>query len=112
MKISMGKDISVIKEFILKCRRDEGIPMFKTKFAGKTFENKVLAVCWGGRDGLDSMWIDVSPETFKFLEEGREDWIRFMEKYGTPEEIKEAYRYGIYIPPKVWIPPTKLPKIK
>ena len=81
--------------FILGCRRDKGLPIFKTKFAGFQFEvdNKpaVMAVCWAGQDMWGSqMFVDVPKEDIKLIEEGTGDWRRLIEKYGTPEEIKMA----------------------
>jgi len=88
-----------VKDFILACRRDEGIPMFKTKFAGQRFlGNGVLAICWGGRDGVGSVFFtDVPEEDIKLLEEGIGDWRRLLNKYATKEEILEAESYGIYL---------------
>jgi len=104
---------SSVKEFILACRRDEGIPMFKTKYGGIPFmidhSNAVIAICWAGRDAVDSkVFTDVPGEDLKLLEEGYGDWRRILHKYGTAEEIAEAKRYGIYV--SSWRLPKILPK--
>ncbi len=87
---------------ILECRRDEGIPVFKTKYAGKRFEiggkPAVLMVCWGGHDNVGAYFFkDVPPREVEELEENVGDWRNLLEKYGTPEEIREAESYGVYI---------------
>lgn len=89
-----------VTEWILACRRDEGIPMFKTKFAGLQFSIKnkpaVLAVCWGGHDTAPSvMFTHVPHNDLKLIEEGIGDWRRLIEKYGTEEEKREAFKYGV-----------------
>ncbi|HEX68392.1 MAG TPA: hypothetical protein ENG13_04940 [bacterium] len=88
-----------VKKFILACRRDEGIPMFKTRFAGQRFwGNGVLAVCWGGHDNVESKFFyGVPKEDLELIEESIGDWRKLLRKYGTPEELEEAESYGIYL---------------
>lgn len=90
-----------VKDFILNCRADEGIPMFKTKFGGLRVWGKhgVLAVCWGGHgNAKDSVvFTDVPDEDIKLIEEGFNDWRRLLQKYGTPKDVETAESFGIYI---------------
>lgn len=91
-----------VVNWILKCRKDEGIPMFKTKFAGLHFkvdsEPAVMAICWGGHDGVPSViFTKVSKEDLEIIEEGIGDWRKILEKHGTKYDIEEAERYGIYL---------------
>jgi len=83
--------------FIMTCRRDEGIPMFKTRFAGRRFpRNGVMAICWGGKGmAPDSMmFINVPEDELRFLEENVGDWRRLLKKY-NPRLLKEAERYYV-----------------
>jgi len=102
---------SAVKEFILECRRDKGIPMFKTKYAGiqLSMDNHplALAICWAGEDFVGSrVFTDVPKEDIKLMEEGFGDWKRLLNKYGSPKDLEEAKRYGIYV--KSW----HLPRIQ
>ena len=59
---------------------------------------KVLMVCWGGHDNVGAYFFkDVPPREVEELEENVGDWRNLLEKYGTPEEIREAESYGVYI---------------
>ena len=91
-----------VVDWIVECRRDEGIPMFKTKFAGLHFkvdtEPAVMAICWGGHNGAPTvMFTNVPRNDLKLIEEGIGDWRRLILKYGTRLDIEEAERYGIYL---------------
>jgi len=93
---------SAVRDFILACRRDKGIPMFKTKYAGIPLEIDhspvAIAICWAGEDFVDSkVFTDVPKEDLHLLEEGFGDWKRLLRKYGTEKEFEEANKYGIYI---------------
>jgi len=101
---------SAVRNFILECRRDLGIPMFKTKYANVplTIDGKpvAIAICWAGEDFVDSrVFTDVPKEDIKLMEEGFGDWKRLLLKYGTEKDLEEAKRYGIYV--RSW----RLPKI-
>jgi hypothetical protein len=91
-----------VVEWILACRKDEGIPMFKSKFAGVHFQVEgkpaVMGVCWAGRDGVGMvMFKDVPESDVRLIEEGVGDWRKLIEKYGSREEIEKAESYGIFI---------------
>jgi hypothetical protein len=91
-----------VVEWILACRKDEGIPMFKSRFAGVPFkidkENAVMSICWAGHDGVGSIMFKNVPESdLKLIEEGVGDWRKLITKYGSSKEIEEAESYGIYI---------------
>ncbi|MHA1866363.1 MAG: hypothetical protein ACTSWZ_07645 [Candidatus Heimdallarchaeaceae archaeon] len=99
-----------VVDWIIACRRDEGIPMFKTKFARLPFkvggEPATMAICWSGHDGVPSvMFTHVPKNDLKLIEEGFGDWRKILTKYGTKRDIEEAEKYGIYIKG------FKLPKI-
>ncbi len=100
-----------VVKFILACRRDEGIPMFVTRFAGKPLkvDGKGIAIakCWGGRGTIEGTYFfDIPKEDYEMLEENIGDWRKLLEKYGTSEQIREAESYGIYLKG------FKLPKIR
>jgi len=94
-----------VKEYILECRKDKGIPMFKTKYAGVHLSignsPATIAMCWAGEDVVGSkIFTDVPKSDIDLLEEGFGDWKRLLMKYGTARDLEEAKRYGIYV--KSW----------
>ena len=94
-----------VKEYILECRKDKGIPIFKTKYAGVHLSignsPATIAMCWAGEDVVGSkIFTDIPKEDLHLLEEGFGDWKRLLMKYGTARDLEEAKRYGIYV--KSW----------
>lgn len=91
-----------VVDFIMRCRRDEGIPMFIPDMTGLElmYEGRpaVMAKCWAGRGTApDSMvFVDVPREDVEFIRAGRSDWRRLLTRF-APEKMAEASRYGIYI---------------
>lgn len=90
-----------VLSYIEACRKDKGLPIFKTKFAGIEFEidrkPAVMAVCWAGNDLVGSVvFTDVPKEDIELLEEGVGDWRRLVKKY-APEKLSELEKYGIFI---------------
>jgi len=83
-----------VTEFITQCLKAEGVPMFKTKFAGKPFvvEGKqgVVAICYGGTymEPFSRIFIDISPEDLKLIKEKVGEWEILLKKY-APEKLKE-----------------------
>jgi len=91
-----------VVNYILACRADEGLPIFKTRFGGLPLESDgkkaVMAICWGGHELVSSKaFVDVPEEDLKLIEESVSDWRKLIEKYGTEEEKKKALSGGIYI---------------
>ena len=91
-----------VVDWILACRADEGIPMFKTGYAGLKFAvaNKpaVLGICWGGRNTAPSvLFTHVPHDDLELIEEGIGDWRKLIDKYGSEKEKREALKYGIYL---------------
>ena len=83
-----------VTRFIVACLRAEGVPMFKTKFAGRPYriEGKpsVVAVCYGGGWGepFSRVFVGVPPEELKLIKERVGEWRILLEKY-APEKLKE-----------------------
>ncbi len=94
LKAPWNKDY-VIK-FILDCREDGGIPMFRTKYAGIPIEyagtRAVIGICWGGRGNApDSILLyDVPKDVVKELEREKGDWKYLLMKYGDLQELISA----------------------
>lgn len=91
-----------VKEFIMECRKDKGVPMFRTEYGGMGFKvgksPAVQAICWAGEDLVGSrMFTDVPKKEVDFLEESFNDWRRLIKRWGTKKEIKEAQKPGIHI---------------
>ena len=90
-----------VKNFILACRRQGGIPMFVTHFAGMPFKfdssRAVLSKCWGGSGPEISRYFYKVPEKdVELIEESTGDWRKLLSKY-SPQSLPEAEKYGIYI---------------
>lgn len=88
-----------VLRFIEECRRDEGLPMFKTRFAGHRLPY-VIGICWGGHGNFkDSEYFEKAPEEdIRFLEEGFHDWQRLLMKWGYAHELSElSNKYGLYL---------------
>ena len=88
-----------VADWVYRCRViDKGIPMFKTRLFGVRLPgNAVLAVCWGGRDEVGSVYFTDCPTTFiDLVEHSKSDWRTVLKMY-APEKYEEAVRAGIYI---------------
>jgi len=89
-------------EIGLTCRRQEGYPMYLSKFAEIPFrvegEPAFMMKCWGGKGPeITTVFTHVPKEEIKDIEEDIGDWARRIKKFGTPEQIRENEEYGIYI---------------
>lgn len=84
-----------VGDFIYQCRRDGGVPMFKTKYAGKRFEigNKpaVLGICYGGRGmAKDSQWFKNIPEhELELVERETGEWRELAIRHLPWEKAEE-----------------------
>ena len=91
-----------VVDFILECRRDEGLPMFVPDIGDVelTYKGKpaVLAKCWAGHGRApDSVvFVDVPEEDVSFIKAGKSDWRRLLNRF-APEKMAEATRHGIYV---------------
>jgi len=87
-----------VTRFIVSCLRAEGVPMFKTKFAGRPFvvEGKpsVVAVCYGGGWGepFSRVFVGVPPEELKLIKERVGEWRILLEKYLSKEELEKLMK--------------------
>ena len=87
-----------VKNFIVACRKDKGIPMFRTRIFGKRIENAVIGVCYGGEDRVPSkIFVNPPEKDVEFLEEGVGDWRRLLEKWNFIKELEECKREGILL---------------
>jgi len=108
-------DRDTVMGFIEACRRDKGIPIFKTRFAGvpiwSTDHKNVLAVCWGGEGNApDSViFTDVPEEDFYDLERRIGDWRYLTMKYAGMKKLKELLEIPVRVYGGGWrLIPTKL----
>ena len=87
-----------IAKFIVDCRKDKGIPMFKTKFVERRFEYKgkpaVWGICWAGEEKVTNsiLFTEANEEDIKRMEEGTGDWKWLINKYGTEEQRREVFK--------------------
>jgi len=91
-----------LMKFILDCRADKGLPIFKSRFAGIRFMGKegyeVMGLCWAGHNLVGSrMFTNIPKEDLTLIEEGISDWRMLLNKYGTLEDKEKAYKEGIFI---------------
>ncbi|HDO19246.1 MAG TPA: hypothetical protein ENG74_00810 [Thermoplasmatales archaeon] len=84
-----------VGDFIYQCRRDGGVPMFKTKYAGKRFEigskPAVLGICYGGRGmAKDSQWFKNIPEhELELVERETGEWRELAIRHLPWEKAEE-----------------------
>ena len=92
-----------VKRFILECRADGGIPMFRTHYAGIPFEyagqRAVVAICWGGygRAPDSVLFFNVPEDIIKELEREKGDWKFLLLRYGTVEDLIKAMKYPVIL---------------
>ena len=91
-----------VVEFIEKCRKDCGIPMFKTAFFFKATDEQgnpvVFGHCWGGYGKAPDMvvFVDVPPEDYNFVKLVKRDWEALL-KFYAPEKLPELESLPIII---------------
>ncbi|MBW2672721.1 MAG: hypothetical protein JRD89_04785 [Deltaproteobacteria bacterium] len=95
-----------VVDFILSCREQGGIPIFKTRFAnvslGVDGKPAVLAVCWGGMGPeLSRVFTDVPSEIREEMEKRASDWLWLLERY-APQKAAIA-RYKPVVIPSAWM---------
>lgn len=84
-----------VVEWIEKCRKARGIPMFRTKYGGVEFLDRegrpmMLGVCWMRSDEVPSTWFYNVPEkAYEIAENYLGEWRWFLWKYGGGEERGE-----------------------
>jgi len=84
-----------VAKHITECREDEGIPMFRTRYLGP-LDGHVLMVCYGGIGRKPGVWFKgVPPEDIRLMESKGGEWLDLLDKYGTPEQKKRAFRAGV-----------------
>jgi hypothetical protein len=91
-----------IGEWIEKCIRSGGLPMFRTRFAGARWDDdKVLAVCYGEEEPPISggFFTGVPKDEIDRMEQSTGDWRWVVDKYGSSE--LKAYVHERYRPPKI-----------
>jgi len=92
-----------VADYIVACRTDGGIPMFRTRYGEqplKTPDDKrvVLAVCWAGKGTMEGQFFVNVPEgDIETLERTVGNWKFLIEKYGSPEDVKAAYEAPVIL---------------
>jgi hypothetical protein len=75
----IGSGMEAVRSFARRCLDAGGIPIFKTRFGGKRFENNaVIAACWGKGDVVKGGKItNVPTDVIEKMEKTRGDykWI-------------------------------------
>jgi len=82
-----------VADWIVECRKDGGLPLFRTRYGGERFDDLVLGVCWAGRGRVEGEWFrNIPKEDLELMETKMGEWKDLVEKYGTPEQVAEAMR--------------------
>jgi len=99
---------SSVMNFIESCRNDEGIPIFKTKFAGVPIWSVngrgVLGICWAGKGKApDSVvFTNVPDDIYEEIERKKGDWRFLTVKYEGLEKLKELLEKPVRLYTKRW----------
>lgn len=75
--------------FIKRCLDANGVPTFRTKYAGRPFEvdgkRAVVVMCWGGeglnKEPFSRVFYDVPEEDYQIMEKLSGEWRYLFEKY-------------------------------
>ena len=80
----IGRGLAALKDWVEKCLRADGIPIFRTKFAGKRLPNNgVIVACYRAGKEVKGGTIEEIPIDFiEKMEEGTGDWKWIVEKHG------------------------------
>jgi len=80
----IGRGLAALKDWVEKCLRADGIPIFRTKFAGKRLPNNgVIVACYRAGKEVPGGTIEEIPIDFiEKMEEGTGDWKWIVEKLG------------------------------
>ena len=85
-----------VAKSIAACRADEGIPMFRTRYAGKRMDGNVLMVCWGGRGTVEGKWFNDVPESdLELMESKGGEWKELVQKYGDKKLVEQSMLAGV-----------------
>jgi hypothetical protein len=72
---------SNIRDFIKLCLNYGGVPVFRTRYAGKRFDNLVLGVCYRGRVKAHMWFKNVPSDILDLMERTTGDWRWLLERY-------------------------------
>jgi len=85
-----------VKNFIVACRRNEGLPVFRTRVLGKKVKDYVFGMCWGAEEKVPSKVFMILPEEkVDYLKEDDDDWKRLLKRWGFTKELEECEWYDI-----------------
>ena len=89
-------------EMGLLCRRQEGYPMYIASYADMPLrvngKPSFFTKCFGGRGPeMKITFTDVPESEIADIRENIRDWERRLKRFGTPEQIAEDKKYGIYL---------------
>ena len=85
---------SKLLEFVIRCRENRGIPLFRTRYASVPIYHKdkraIYVVCWGASDKVRSTaFYDVPEEVVSTMESMKGEWKWILAESLIPEEVKE-----------------------
>jgi len=77
-----------VTDFIVSCREQGGVPMFRTRFAGLPYETPegkeaAVAVCWGGvGPEISTAFTELPRDVVETLSRRRTQWDWLLALYG------------------------------
>jgi len=82
-----------VVRYIEMCKKDMGVPIFLTRYAGVPFEEEgkpaIMAKCLGGFDTVGSVYfVNVPKEVWEEVDKIRRDWEHLLLKY-APKKLEE-----------------------
>jgi hypothetical protein len=81
---------SNIRDFIKICLNYGGVPVFRTRYAGKRLDNLVLGICYRGRVKAHMWFKNVPSDILDLMERTTGDWHWLLERYPIREALKTA----------------------
>jgi len=84
--------------FIERCRKKEGIPVFRTTHRfSMMYPRSALAICSGGIEKVEetTLFKDVPSEDFVIITEDTGDWRVLVMKYAGNKKLEELMSYPV-----------------
>lgn len=78
-----------IRDFIKLCLDYGGVPVFRTRYAGKRFDNLVLGICYRGKVKAHMWFKNVPSDVLEEMERTTGDWRWLLQRY-PPREVPQS----------------------
>jgi len=92
-----------VVKYIEFCKKDMGVPIFLTRYAGMPFEEEgkpaIMAKCLGGFDTVGSVYfVSVPKKVWEEVDRLKRDWEHLLLKYAPKklEKLKVVKPHGVW----------------